>query len=137
MKTLPALKAVILIGLGGICNDTRTTFEAQSTLTPNEQSLEHSSEQYLRDLQNELSTIKSLNAKNKLSPQNIFFVMYFTQKVAELEVLITKHKASLKSSCSHQIIPKLKIAIQLKIDEIELLKTQAHLNINDTNIIGL
>lgn len=132
MKKLTALTAAILVGLGGICNQAHTKFDAQ--LTPNEQELQDvlSSCQYLKDLKDELVTINQLNNK-KLSPHNMFFLWYYSQKIAELEMLIAKRKIT----SALPALQKLRLAIQLKIDEIELLKGQAHHNINDINITGL
>lgn len=133
MKKLPALTAAILFGLGGICNQAQTKFDAQ--LTPKEQELYdvQKSDAYLCDLKDELSTITQLNNTKKLSPQNMFFLWYYTQKITELEVLLAKRNATF----SIPSLQKLQIAIQIKIDEIELLKGQAHHNINGTSIIGL
>lgn len=132
MKKLPALTAALLFGLGGICNQAQTKFDAQ--LTPNEQELysDQKSQAYLRELKDELSTINKLNNK-KLTPQNMFFLWYYTQKISELEVLLAKQNATF----SVATLQRLQIAIQIKTEEIELLKSQAHHNINGTNIFGL
>ena len=132
MKKLPALTAAILFGLGGICNKAYTVFDAQFTPNEQEQHDVHMSEIYLNDLKSELCTINQLNNK-KLSQQNMFFLWYYTQKITELEVLLAKQKAT----HSVPMLQRVQIAIQLKIDEIELLKGQAHHNFNNTNIIGL
>ncbi len=137
MKKSKALTATLLLGLGAVSNETHSQQNVPSCYTQDDQNLTDTSEQYLYDLKNELQTLNKLNSKNKLSSQSLFFFMYYTQKITELEMLIAKHKTSVRTSSSKQLLSKLHIAIQLKIDEIELLKTQAHLNINDTNIIGL
>lgn len=137
MKKSKALTATLLLGLGAVSNETHSHQTVPSCYTQDDQNLTDTTEQYLYDLKNELQTLNKLNSKSKLSPQSLFFLMYYTQKITELEMLLAKHKASIHTSSSKQLLSKLHIAIQLKIDEIELLKTQAHLNINDTNIIGL
>lgn len=132
MKKLPALTAALLFGLGGICNQAQTKFDAQRTSNEQELYSGQKSDAYLCDLKDELNTINKLNNK-KLTPQNMFFLWYYTQKVTELEVLLAKCNAAF----SVPILQRLQIAIQMKIEEIELLKSQAHHNINGTNIIGL
>lgn len=133
MKKLPALSAAILFGLGVNCNQAQTKFNAQLTPDKQEQYETQKSDSYLYDLKNELRTVWQLNKNKKLSQQNSYFLWYYTQKVTELELLLKKHSATF----SKQSLQKIQLAIQIKIDEIELLKDQAHHNFNDTNIIGL
>lgn len=138
MKKLPAITAAIVFGLGGICNETHTQSLAQKATIEHEQNKMQSALRYLYDVKEELAAINLQNNTKKLSLQNTFFLMYYNQKITELEVLLNKYKAIQKDLSSEESLSATCfMMIQMKINEIELLKAQAHENTNNTNIIGL
>lgn len=140
MKKLPAITAAIVFGLGGICNETYTQSLAQKATIEHEQNKTQSALRYLYDVKGELAAINQQNNTKKLSLQNTFFLMYYNQKITELEVLLNKYKAIQKDLSSEESLSASAtcfMMIQMKINEIELLKAQAHENTSNTNIIGL
>lgn len=139
MKKLSALNAAILFSLGGGYNQAQdkqyNSLQNDVSIEANMQELcsSQKADAYLQELKDELGSISKLNNNKNLSPQNIFFLWYYTQKITELEMLLVKSNGTF----SVPMLQKLHFAIQTKIDEIELLKGQAHHNFNNTNIIGL